>query len=237
MIKDALSDLNSHSLLDSHNRISDRLSHQKVKMYVQRIQIENHEQRCVTQFFFLQGKKSIARHGELSGVLEEPAVSLATVRRWCRGFKDGNFSLDGEFRSGRPQNDIGKGISQFLSKQPFLSACVLAKRLAISPDTIKEILRHDLGMRQFRRGWVPHDLTAREKAIRVVDALMLLEALRNDQSQNFSHSMTGDESWFYYNSDSLTTFARARDEVVPRVSPTRRLKKVMVTVFSLSADC
>jgi hypothetical protein len=98
----------------------------------------------------LQGKRSKAIHGDLSGVLEEAAVSLATPRRWCRGFKDGNFSLDDEFRSGRPCTDIGEAISQFFRKEPFLSVCVLAKRLATSPNTIKEILRHDLGMRKFR---------------------------------------------------------------------------------------
>jgi hypothetical protein len=135
-------------------------------------------------------------HGKLSGVLEEAVVTLATVRRWYRGFKDGNFSFDDEFRSGRPPNDFGEGISQFLSKEPFLSACVLAKRLATSPYTITASLSHDLGMRKFRRRWVPHDRTARDKAERVVDALMLLQALRNDQIQNFSHIMTGDERWF-----------------------------------------
>jgi hypothetical protein len=41
-----------------------------------------------------------------------------------------------------------------------------------------------------------HDLSAKDKAKRGVDARMLLQALRNDESQNFSHVMTGDESWF-----------------------------------------
>jgi histone-lysine N-methyltransferase SETMAR len=78
---------------------------------------------------------------------------------------------------------------------------------------------------------VPHDLSATEEAKRVPDARTLLQALRNDQSQNFSYIMTGDESWFYYNYESPTVFARARDEVVPRVSPTIGSKKVMITIF------
>jgi hypothetical protein len=191
----------------------------------------------VTEFFFLQGKRYKTIPGGLSGVLEEAAVSIATVRHWCRGFKDGTFSLDDEFGVARPRNDIGEAISQFLSRDPFLSSRVLEKRLATSPYTIKEILRHDLGMRKFRRRWVPHDRTARDKAKRVFDALMLLQPLRNDQSQNFSHSVTGDESWFYYNYDSPTMFAYARDKLVPGVSPTIGLKKVMITIFSLSTDC
>jgi hypothetical protein len=142
----------------------------------------------------LHGKRSKAIHGELSGVLEEAAVTLATVRHWYWGLKDGHFSLDDEFRSARPPNDFGEGISQFLSKETFLSACVLTKRLATSQDTITAILSHDLGMRKFRRRWVPHDRTAIHQATRVVDARIALRTLRTDQSQNFSPIMTGDTS-------------------------------------------
>jgi hypothetical protein len=78
-------------------------------------------------------------------------VCLITVKRECRGFKDGNFSPDDDFRCGRLVTDIEEAISQLLSKEPFLSAGVLAKRLAISSHTIKEILTGELGMRQFTR--------------------------------------------------------------------------------------
>jgi hypothetical protein len=99
LIKGASSDLNFHSLLDRGSRLSDRLSHQKVKTCVQQIKIENHEQRCVIPFLFLQEKMSRGMHGKLSGVLRGAVVILAAVKRWCRRFKDGNFSLDNEFRS------------------------------------------------------------------------------------------------------------------------------------------
>jgi hypothetical protein len=101
--------------------------------------MEKHEQRCVMRFFFLQGKKSKAIHGELPAVLGEAAMSLATFKRWCRRFKQGNFSFDDESRPGRPLSDIGEAVSSFLRKKRFLSARVLAKRLAISPQAIKEI--------------------------------------------------------------------------------------------------
>jgi hypothetical protein len=108
---------------------------------------------------------------------------------------------------------------------------MLVKRLATSPYTIKEILTRDLGMRKFTRRWVLHAFSATDKAKRVVDARTLFQALRKDRSQNFAHIMTGDESWFYYNYESPTVFARARDEVVPRVPRTIGSKKVMVTIF------
>ena len=231
LTKGALSDLNSYSLLDCHSRISDRLSPQNVKTDVRPIKMEKHEQRSVIKFFFLQGRRSKAIHGELSRVLGEAAVSLATVKRWCRRLTEGDSSLDDEFRSGRPRSDLGEAVSQFLDKEPFLSARILAKRLATNPHTIKEILTRDLGLRKFTRRWVPHNLSPANKAKRVTDARMLLQALTKDQDQNFSHIMTGDESWFYYAYESPTMFAPSRDEVIPRVSPTIGSKKVMITIF------
>jgi hypothetical protein len=92
MMIDTSSDLNSHSLLDCQSRIFDRLSHQKVSTSVQPIKTENHEQRCVMKFLFLQEKMSKAIQGQVRGVVEEAAVSLATIKRECQRFKDGNVS-------------------------------------------------------------------------------------------------------------------------------------------------
>jgi hypothetical protein len=126
--------------------------------------MENHEKRCAMKFLFLQEKRSKAIYGELSGVLGEAAVSLTTVKRCCQRFKDGNFSLGDEFKARRPLRGIGEVISQFLSKKPFISARILAKRLATSPHTIKKIRTRNLGMRKFTRIRIPQNLSARNKA-------------------------------------------------------------------------
>jgi hypothetical protein len=85
-------------------------------------------------------------------------------------------------------------MSQFLSKEPFLSAHILAKRLATSSAIIKEIRTRDLGMKKFTRRWTPHGLSPPDKAEGVSDARTLFQVLRNDQNQNFSDIMTGEES-------------------------------------------
>jgi hypothetical protein len=113
--------------------------------------MEKDEQRYVMKFFFLRRKKSNTRHEKLPEALEEAALSRAMVERWCRRFKQANFSLDEESRPGRPLSDIDAAVSQFLKKEPFLSAHTFAKRLAIRPYTIKEILTRDLGMRKLMR--------------------------------------------------------------------------------------
>jgi dTDP-4-dehydrorhamnose reductase len=124
----------------------------------------------------------------------EKLLSVSPQESIGSGVSRRQLSLDDQFKSGRSQSDIADAISQFLSREPFLSAGILAKRLATSSHTMKKILTRDEGMRKFTRRWVPHDLSATEKAKRVVDGWMLVEALRNDESQDFSHIMTRDES-------------------------------------------
>jgi hypothetical protein len=51
-------------------------------------------------------------------------------------------------------------------------------------------------MRKFTRRWVPHDLAASDKAKRAIEARMLLQALRNEQSQNWSELMIAEACLF-----------------------------------------
>jgi hypothetical protein len=74
----------------------------------------------VVKFLSLQGNRFKVIHAELSEVHGEAAVRLATVKRGCSCFKDGNFSPDDEFGSGRPRDDIGEDISQSVNKEPSL---------------------------------------------------------------------------------------------------------------------
>jgi hypothetical protein len=76
-----------------------------------------------------------------------------------------------------------------------------------------------------------HDQSLPDRATEDVDARTLLQALRNDRGQNFSHIMSGEESSFSSNDKSPTMFARARDAVIPRVSPTIGSKKAMIMIF------
>jgi hypothetical protein len=101
------------------------------------------------KFFFLGRKRYKAIHTELKAVLGEEVVSLATVKRWCQRLKQRDFSLDDELRAGRPISDLKDVISPFLSDQPYLSARLLANRLASNVHTIKTILIRDLGMKKF----------------------------------------------------------------------------------------
>jgi hypothetical protein len=42
---------------------------------------------------FLQGKRYKAIHRELNAILAKEIVSIEAFKRWCRRFKDGDFSV------------------------------------------------------------------------------------------------------------------------------------------------
>jgi hypothetical protein len=151
LVKSTLSDLSFRSLFDSQTLIFGRSFHQNAKTKLTRIKMDKDEQRWVMKFFFLQKKKSKAISGELAKIVEKAAVSLITVTRCWRRFKQVKFPLDDKSRSRRALSDIAEAMSQFVNKEPFLSAHILARKLARSSDIIKEIRTHDLRMRKFMR--------------------------------------------------------------------------------------
>jgi hypothetical protein len=67
---------------------------------------------------------------------------------------------------------------------------------------------------------------------RVLKVNLLLEELRADEGNEFANTMAGDESWFFHSYELDSTFARTRDEVIPRTSQKFGSEKVMVTIFS-----
>jgi hypothetical protein len=112
----------------------------------------------VMKFLFMDAGKYKAIHTELSRVLKGHAFSVDVCKYWCRKFKVGDFSTDGRVRPRRPPIELSGAIMSLLSDEPFLSARVLAIRLALTHQPIKGVLMSDLGMRKFVRRWIPHDL-------------------------------------------------------------------------------
>jgi hypothetical protein len=117
------------------------------------------EQRYVMKFRFMDGRKYKAIHIELSRVLKGDAVSVYVCKYWYRKFKAGDFSVDNRVRPGGPPIELSGAITSLVSDEPFLSARALAVRLSSTHQTINRVLVSDLGMRNFVRRWMPHDLS------------------------------------------------------------------------------
>jgi hypothetical protein len=131
---------------------------------------------------------------ELSRVLKGHTVSVDVCKYWYRKFKAGDFSMDDRVRPGRPPIELSGAIMSLLNDEPFLLARVLAVRLSSTHQIIKRVLGSDLGMREFVRRWIPHDLSEANRRERVLKANLLLEELRTDEGNEFANTVTGDES-------------------------------------------
>jgi transposase len=139
--------------------------------------MDEREQRFVIKFLWLQGLGWKAAHTQLSSTLTGTALSLSTVQRWLRRFKEGNTLREDAERPGRPRVIIGNILRKFLARYLFTSAKGMSRHFCVSPSTIKEVLSRELGFRKYSRGWIHHLLDEAQKNHRCASAIELLELL------------------------------------------------------------
>jgi transposase len=156
------------------------------------------EQRFVVKYFFLKGWGNNKISTELQTIFHDSALSSSTVKRWIRKFKTGDLSCDDDSRPGRPISILGPVLQKFLDRDPFSSTIVISRHFRTSPSTVKEILRRELGLKKFRRRWVPQLLSDDQKKLRVDASGKLLSLLGIYAEHNFKEIAIGDESWFQY---------------------------------------
>jgi hypothetical protein len=89
---------------------------------------------------------------------------------------------------------LGPVLQRFLDRYPFSSARVRSRHFPISPSTLKEIPRRELGLKEFSRKWVHHLLSDDQKKLRVDASRKSLSLLGMGAEHNFEGIATGDES-------------------------------------------
>jgi hypothetical protein len=89
----------------------------------------------------------------------------------------------------------------------------------VSPSIVKEMLSRELGLRKFYRRSVRHQRYERQKEFRAETSVELLVLLDQYSELQFEGIATGDEPWVCYLIESESTFARRREEVIPRLRP------------------
>jgi transposase len=109
------------------------------------------EQRLVVKYFFINGWGNKKITAELQTTFQDSGLSNSTVKRWIRKFKNGDSSCDEDSRPSRPVTILGPVLQKFLNRYPFSSAKVISKHFRISPSTVKEILKRELGLKKFSR--------------------------------------------------------------------------------------
>jgi hypothetical protein len=109
--------------------------------------MEKSERRFVITFLFLKGLGSKIIHNNLAAVFGPTVCSLSQVKEWRSSFANGDLSCQDHIRPGRHPRVLGKALSDFLEEFPFTSAGIIAQNFGQSKPIIKQILKHDLGLR------------------------------------------------------------------------------------------
>ena len=139
--------------------------------------MEKSELRIVSKYYFLQGMGYRSIYKEINTALLWSDISLSSAQHWCRKFSSGDLSCNALPRSGRPKLNITNQIREMLEEQSFLSAKYIASELKVSANSIKTILFNDLGLKKYRRRWIPHFLSENDKEKRAEYSKLILDEL------------------------------------------------------------
>jgi len=186
------------------------------------------EIRAVIRFCCLRGLDNTTILAQLKEAYPAEMITESVVKKWGARFRGGRRSLTDDPRSGRPKTiGVAQSIEEFLDAQPFASVRIIASVLGYSRGTVFRTLTQDLKLHKFVSRWVPHQLSDRNKAVRVQ---LSAEMLRRVGDPNIE-VITADESWFYHDYSPSGRWARKASDVEPRVKPGIGSKKAMLTVF------
>lgn len=153
-----------------------------------------HLRHCLLYEFEKGNNASVATEN-LCGVFGDDSVNVRTVQRWFAKFKNGEFSLEDEPRSGRPTKIDNEELRRELEQNPYSTSVTLGQMFNVSHSTILEHI-HSLGFVLKYARWIPHDLTERNRIDRVQVCSSLLA--RNETNPFLDRLITGDEKWIHY---------------------------------------
>jgi histone-lysine N-methyltransferase SETMAR len=190
------------------------------------------EQRFVIKYWYDEGLTGVQIIQKLKDHYGKDALSNSEIYRWIREVKCGRTDLTNALPPGRPRiEDLAPQILRLLDDDPHASARQIAGALGVSPATVGNRLRCDLGMRCCHLRWVPHMLTSPQKAKRAELARSMLAELSTQEPHNFAFVYTGDESWMLYVYPHKTQWISNWDEPEEVERPSHHHRKIMLTVF------
>lgn len=157
--------------------------------------ISRREIRIILLHEFRLGHKATEAANNICSTMGSGVLSIRTAQHWFDRFRNGNYELDDQPRSGRPiEVDIDL-LKQHIEQDPRLTTRALAALLECSHVTIEKHLA-DLGKSWKYGVWIPHELSPYQLQSRVDTCMDLLTSHRNHQW--LRNLITGDEKWVLY---------------------------------------
>lgn len=201
-------------------------------MYVYLFIFMSLEQRFVIKYLLRKETKPKDIIAELQQVYGEDAYSPASTYFWIKEIKLGRGDLHTIPSPGRtPDEQIDDLILRELNFDPFITARMISRKAHCAHSTILSHLIDSLHMKNIHLRWIPHQLNALHKSVRVEISRTILCYLDKAKKNNFKFILTGDECWFEYRYNYKRMWVFDFDERQDIVSPSDIQKKTMVTIF------
>ncbi len=193
------------------------------------------EQRVNIKFCYKLKKTAAETHQMLLQAYGEEAVSKKCVYEWFKRFRDGKETVEDEPRSGRPStsrtSDMIEEVREMLARDRRLTLRLMAEELGIGKETVRTIVREDLGKRKICSRFVPHRLTAEQKEKRMECANDFISMCRGNRSF-LTTIVTGDETWCYqYDPETKRQSMAWCSPSSPRPSKSRLQKSKVKTML------
>jgi histone-lysine N-methyltransferase SETMAR len=151
--------------------------------------------RVVLLHEYLLGHTATEAIQNICNTMGEDVLSARSGQLWFKRFKKGNYELDDLPRSGRPLEVDLNQLSQLIGEDPQLTTRCLAEQLGCSHVAVGKHL-DELGKTWRYGGWIPHEISPRQRQHRVDTCMDLLTSHRNHTW--LRNLITGDEKWVLY---------------------------------------
>ena len=161
----------------------------------------------------------------------EYAMKKSSVFEWHRRFKEGREDVQEEPRRGQPKTQRADAnvdrVRTFVRSDRRLDVRVIAEELNMNRETVRQIVKEDLGMRKISAKMVPRILTHDQKQHRLH---ISSDLLRN--AEMFGRVITVDETWcFQYDPETKRQSMQWKTQNSPRPKKARMSRSQVKTML------
>ena len=163
------------------------------------IELTRRDIRAIILFQFKLEKSISECHQNFITAFPNNKVSLATVKRWYREFKCGNFNLEDQHKPGPPLTAVTEknveSIGDMVIADPNITYERIQNELHVSSGIVHSILHDSLQLSKLCARWIPHQLHPQQKNARVNWCKEMLKKFNHGRSRDVAKIITGDETW------------------------------------------
>ena len=188
--------------------------------------------RSIVLYLGKKGMSPSEIHRDIVETLGYDPISVSTVSKYLRLEKCSQsnqpIKKKEKFQSDQKNQII---VKHALKLYPFSSVRDIARMTNIPKSTVFRILTKQLQFVSKHLRWIPHFLNSSQKLKRVSQSRELLRVLEEARETDYKLFYTGDESWFYLDTDYDHQWLPREEKPPDRIKQKIDSKKYMVTIF------